>query len=136
MSGTFRRFSGFFAVALFGLVIDIGIAWSLNRWLAVPLIWSASVGFVIAMVFNYLVNLKVTYADRRLPVSGRGFMLYAASVGTGLVVRLLVLMVLQWVLPEHLQFGLPMLIVAAGASLIVNFLVANRWAFASRRTDH
>jgi putative flippase GtrA len=129
MSRTGQRFVGFFFVALAGLAIDIAMAWGLHRFAGLPLLVSATVGFFVATVFNYLVNLNLTFADRSLRPSLRGFATYLLSVLAGLATRLVVLALLQWLVPPALQYSLVLLIVAAAASFVVNFLIANRWAF-------
>lgn len=123
------RFAGFFLVALAGLALDIAIGWGLTRLLAVPLLAAATTGFLAATVFNYGLNLKLTFADRKISPSFKGFGAYLASVLAGLATRLAVLAALQWLLPAHIQYPLAMLIVAASVSLVVNFAVANKWAF-------
>jgi len=129
MSWAGRKFVGFFFVAVAGLMIDISIAWSMHHFLGVSLMLSATVGFLVATVFNYRANLSFTFADRSIRPTMRGFLAYVTSVLIGLATRLTVLAMLQWLLPASLQFPLAMLIVAAAASLVINFIVANKWAF-------
>ena len=69
-----------------GLGVDLGLGYALNRWLAVPMLAAAAVGFLIAVAVNYLQFEYWVFATRQ-PGWARLGRAYGAAQGA-LLVRL------------------------------------------------
>lgn len=134
MSG--RRLAGeawrFFLVSLAGVVVDLALTTSLaglGLWL--PL--AASLGLATAVVLNYLLHLRYTFASSGQTFSWRGLAAFAASSLVTLAVRLGCLALLApWAHQPWLAPAVVRLTLAAGVSLAVSFLVCKGLVFRRR----
>ena len=104
-----------------GLGVDLGLGYALNRWLAVPMLAAAAVGFLIAVAVNYLQFEYWVFATRQ-PGWARLGRAYGAAQGA-----LLVRLAMVWLLGRLGLGRLAILAGAAGLSFVVNFLLARRW---------
>ncbi len=46
----------FLSVALFGLALDLSVAWGATRFLDLPIWLAAAIGFIIAAAANYVLH--------------------------------------------------------------------------------
>lgn len=131
----FGQLARFFTTALFGLFIDIAIAWSLISlagWNDIP---AAAAGLAAGMVFNYFVHLTWTFAgsDRRSSVGH--FAQFAVGVTVTLAVRTAVLYAI-----EHWGYQAVIappirLAIGAGVSFLLSFAICRYIVFAPPRRD-
>lgn len=119
----------FFVVALLGLVVDVGIAWLLTARLGWPLAFSAVCGFAVATCLNYLMNLRWTFRATGTTCSLSGLAQYFLVVGVSLVVRILAIEILRHLLPDRFQIVPLILVLAAGLSFVVSFILSRRFVF-------
>ena len=117
----------FFAVAAAGFVLDIGVAWSVERFLGLPIWIAAAIGFAFAALMNYVLHELWTFRNgvRHLS-SGR-----ASRYVVGLLLTLATRVVAVYVLDALLNGGYPLavLIGGAGASFCINYLLSRYWVF-------
>lgn len=119
-----RELARFFVVALAGVVIDIGLSWTLAELAGVPLTLAAAIGFVVATVVNYIAHETWTFGKGR-GLSGRRALKYLGVLAAAFATRLGVLVLLQASLPQP-QPVLAMLVAAIAATCPVPTLGNNR----------
>lgn len=119
----------FGVVAVIGLGVDLGTAWTLAAKLGLPLTLAAFAGFVCGAIVNYLMHEFWTFRDASSSVSMRRGLLYLVAVGVTLVARLAAVMALQPILGSIGQ-GLGVLVTATAFSFVVNYIVSRHLVFA------
>jgi putative flippase GtrA len=119
----------FFVVTVFGVVVDLAIAFALHTGLGVPLWLAAAIGFALAASANYVIHQ--TWSFRRGPrsLSARRAGLYAAVALATLAVRVAIVALLDRVLADNL--ALAILVCGAGGSFFVNFALSKFVVFAA-----
>ncbi|MBT9371471.1 GtrA family protein [Rhizobium sp. CSW-27] len=116
-------------VAVIGLGVDLGTAWTLSAKAGLPLTLSAFAGFACGAVMNYLMHEFWTFRDASSAVSVRRGVLYLVAVGVTLVARLAAVMALQPLFGAVGQ-GLVVLVGATAFSFVVNYIVSRHLVFA------
>lgn len=117
----------FLAVTVLGVVIDLAIAFALNRWLGVPLWLAAAIGFTLAASFNYVIHQTWSFRSGALSLKRAG--LYAAVALVTLGVRVGIVAQLAWMVPD--AWPLAILVCGAGGSFLVNFILSKFIVFAA-----
>ncbi len=131
----FRELRRFFLVSLFGLVVDIAVAWILIAAFAAADSIAAIAGFSIATCANYVGHQRWTFRDEGSSLSLKRFLGFFAVVLVSLAVRLLALHVLGPLLPgpglnAPLRLGL-----AAVVSFLFSFSLSRALVFRAGRSD-
>jgi putative flippase GtrA len=119
----------FLAVTVLGLVIDLAIAFALNRLLGTPLWLAAAIGFTLAAAVNYVIHQTWSFQSGPHGLSPRRAMLYGGVALLTLAVRVAIVAALDRVLTDNL--ALATLICGAGASFLVNFGLSKFVVFAA-----
>lgn len=119
----------FLAVTVLGVVIDLAIAFALNRWLGVPLPLAAAIGFTLAAALNYVIHQTWSFrgGSRALSVKRAG--LYALVALVTLAVRVAIVAQLDRALAG--AWPLAILVCGAGGSFVVNFVLSKFYVFAA-----
>lgn len=125
-----NQLARFFAVTVLGVVIDLAIAFALNRWLGIPLWLAAAIGFTLAASFNYVIHQ--TWSFRSGPLSLKRAGLYAAVALVTLGVRVGIVAQLERLVPG--AWPLAILVCGAGVSFVVNFILSKFIVFAGPPT--
>lgn len=129
------QFVRFFAVSIFGLCIDIGIAWSLATVFSVPTWIAAIVGFLVAAIGNYIINASWTFSSRTqkrsLSLAQGGA--YLLTVASALAVRLVAVLCLSYVIPHSSTGTAFTLFLAAGISFLYTFLLSKNVVFKAQK---
>lgn len=115
----------FGTVAVAGLVVDMGIAWTLAEPLGVPLGIAAVAGFTVAAMVNYALHELWTFRTGTRQLSARRMARYLGVLALTLGARLAALAGLVQLFPPE-GWTLTMLGVATGLSFAVNY-VASRY---------
>lgn len=120
LSSPFLRY---FCVVVGGLVIDLGLAWTLANLAGVPLVLAAATGFSVGAVVCYFLHEFWTFRaeDSRLSLKRAG--LYIVTMATTLSARLSIVALLAPLGSGHVR-SLAVLIAAVGVSFVVNYLVS------------
>lgn len=128
LSGDFIRFG---MVSVLGLCVDLAVAWSLARWLGVPLPAAAFGGFLAGAALNYGLHEAWTFAakDRRPSVRRGG--LYLLALGVTLGVRVATVALLEALVFRTPDQALAALVAATGLSFVVNYLLSKYVVFRS-----
>jgi putative flippase GtrA len=123
----------FFLVTLMGVILDIGIAYTLSQGFGVTLWIAATIGFVIAASINYVVHQLWSFQEgsRRLSVVRAGK--YAGVAFVTLAARVAVVAMLDTVLAGRMP--LLILICGAGASFFVNFTLSKFFVFSEKPAE-
>lgn len=118
----------FFAVTVLGVIVDLAVAFALNRWLGVPLWLAAAIGFTLAAAANYVIHQ--TWSFRRGPrgLSLRRAGLYALVALVTLAVRVGIVAQADRLLGG--AWPLASLVCGAGGSFVVNFVLSRFLVFA------
>ena len=118
-----RQFSRFLAVGVattaghYGVLIALVEAWDVHP------VWGTTAGFVVAVLFSYLLNRRYTFEER--PTFGPGLAKYYASVSMGLVLN-------AGIMAQLTKCGVHYLLaqaIASGVALIWNFFAARFLVF-------
>lgn len=123
------EFMRFLAVTVLGVIIDLAIAFALHRFAEVPLWLAAAIGFTIAASANYVIHQTWSFRGGTRSLSLRRAGLYALvalltlAVRVGIVARLDALLDGAW--------PLVILVVGAGGSFLVNFILSKFVVFAA-----
>ncbi|WP_310530494.1 GtrA family protein [Novosphingobium sp.] len=111
----------YFLVVALGLGLDVGLAWVLSHVFGLPLLLCAALGFLAGVAVNYLLFEMWVFATRRLSWVRLG-KAYLAAQGA-LLARLVSVWLLAMLLPDMPQRQLAVLVIAAGLSFTVNFVL-------------
>jgi putative flippase GtrA len=123
LNGLARQFSRFLAVGVATTIVHYGVLIVLVEAWGVHPVWGTSAGFIVAVLFSYLLNRRYTFEE--LPTFGTGLLKYYASVTMGLVLNAGTVAVLT-------AWGAHYLLaqaIASGLALIWNFLAARFLVF-------
>ena len=113
----------YFCVVISGLIIDLGIGWTLANFAGLPLVYGAAVGFFAGAVFNYVLHEFWTFKADDSRLSLKRAVLYVVMIGVTLVARLGVVAVLTPLASGKIG-SLSVLIAAVGVSFVVNYLLS------------
>lgn len=110
-------------VVVGGLVLDLGMAWSLANLASLPLGGAAVAGFLSGALFNYVLHEFWTFRSAESRLSMRRVVLYLSMMVAVLGTRLGVIALLSGGL--HGPVGsLVVLVCASGVSFVVNYLLS------------
>jgi putative flippase GtrA len=121
-----RPFIRFFAASLFGLVFDISLAASLNRYAEVHLMVAAAVSLIAASALMYLVHEFWTFQSGKRRFSLARMSGTIASALIAICVRTSCIYITSTILALRENWGLIQLVFATGVSFIVNYLIVRR----------
>lgn len=122
------EFLRFLAVTFLGLLIDIGIGWTLIGSGAGDLP-AAAVGLLAGMVVNYLLHLRWTFRDHGRRAGAGHFLTFALTTLVTLGIRLGVLGAIGWLGMQHLLHPVARLAIAAGLSFLAGYLLSRHVVF-------
>ena len=105
-------------VAVVGLVVDIAVAWSLAKFIGLPLILAATAGFFCGAVTNYFLHELWTFQSGNRAISLARMGRYAAGLAAVLIVRLATVTGLEWLFP---QGGMTLVILLSATALSFAF---------------
>jgi putative flippase GtrA len=111
----------YLAIAIIGLVADLAIALTLRRAIGLPLPVATVVGFLSAVILNYVLLERFLFARSTLSWA-RLFKTYA-SAQTALLVRILSSWALTYVLYGSIEADVIVLIASSGFSFVINFVM-------------
>jgi len=117
----------YFAVALAGLALDLAVAWGAARLMGLPLWLAATAGFAVAAALNYALHELWTFRDGARQISAGRALRYATGLAVTLAARVAAVAVLAALLGDDRV--LTILVVAAGVSFGVNFLISKHFVF-------
>lgn len=115
-------------VAVVGLVVDIAVAWSLAKFIGLPLILAATAGFFCGAVINYFLHELWTFqsGDRVISLARMGR--YAAGLAVVLIVRLTTVAGLEWLFPQG-GMTLVILLSATVLSFALTYVLSLNFVF-------
>lgn len=129
-----RRSPRYLIVVAIGFGIDLGLALILNRVFGVDLTLAAATGFTAALLLNYLLFESWAFPQRQIRLSVRRLLATLASAVITLVVRLIAVTGLGLLVDaSHGRMAAVVLVLAAGLSLVVNWVLISR--IFARETD-
>jgi putative flippase GtrA len=123
----------YFAAVLVALVVDLSVAMALRALLGAPLVAAAAGGFVVATAVNYAAFEFWAFrrADARFSVK-RLAGTYMSALGA-MAVRLVAVLLLEFLPGEGALLDLGRLGAAATVSFVVNYLIVSR-VFTAKQT--
>ncbi len=119
----------FLAVSGVGVVLDIGLGWSLAAGLGLPLWLAGALGFMAAALLNYLLHEAWTFWGGQNRRSFGRFGRYLLSLGLTAAVRLVAILGFERMLGAG-QGALAVLLPSVALSFCASFLLARSWVFA------
>jgi putative flippase GtrA len=128
MSGRLAELVRFTGVAVAGLCVDLGLAWTLAEGAGLALTVSAAAGFAAGAAFNYLLHEVWTFRAGARRLSAARAMRYAGALGLTLAARLAAVAALEGVMSGP-GAGISILGLAAGVSFGVNYLASRFLVF-------
>jgi putative flippase GtrA len=117
----------FFAVAVAGLALDLGVAWFAARLMGLPLWLAATLGFIVAAVVNYALHELWTFRDGARRLSGGRALRYGAALAATLGARVATVAALAALVGN--SHALPVLLAGAGVSFFVNYMISKHFVF-------
>jgi putative flippase GtrA len=139
MSDTLREraheFARFFSTSLAGLLVDLSVAWTLVTVGTVQDVLAAACGLFVGMLVGYAGHLRWTFRPTGRTASLGHFAQFACGVAIALVVRITVLVLLEYFegtpyLPAIVRLGL-----AAGLSFVASYVLCRFIIFRPLQTD-
>lgn len=121
------EFVRFFGVAVFGVLIDIAIAYILATLFGVPLWIAATAGFLFAACMNYIAHEFWTFQNGHRALSHARALKYLFTSVFTLMARISIIFIMESVLGE--DYTLLVLVFAAGGSFFVNFAISKFFVF-------
>jgi len=109
-----------------GLAIDIATSILLVYFVHFPIIVAGAFGLLMGAAANYFIHLKITFKDRLLATSWKGYFKYLQTCMIGAAFRLFTLGILS--LFTNFSSFLS-IIIAIGLSFIVNYLLSKYYVF-------
>jgi putative flippase GtrA len=125
------HFIRFGMVSVVGVVLDLGIAWTLSHLAGVSLTLSALCGFTVAAAFNYVLHELWTFG-KASSLSARRSGLYLLSLAVTLAVRLSAVASIQYLFGLGRGQELFALIPGVGLSFVANYLMSKYLIFGTR----
>ncbi len=119
----------FALVGVITALIHYGLLYLSVSWLGLDSITASSIGFVVAVSFNYFMHYGWTFAvgtNEKPPPHGATLLRYLVMVACGFVINGLVMYLSVQVLSWHYLVAQ---VIASVAVIVWNFLVANFWVF-------
>ncbi|MDP1617891.1 GtrA family protein [Phenylobacterium sp.] len=116
-------------VAAAGLVVDLAVASALAAGAGLPLPLAAACGFCAGAAFNYVVNLRWTFAAARPSGGVRRIAAYGLTLAATLLTRVVMVALLEPLAGEGALAALGVLIAATGVSFVVNYGLSKRFVF-------
>ena len=117
----------FLSVVLFGLALDLSVAWGATRFLDLPIWLAAAIGFIIAAAANYVLHEVWTFRSGTHSVSSARALRYCFALGITLATRVGSVAALASILNESLN--IVALVAGAGISFCVHYLVSKYFVF-------
>ena len=81
-----QQVPAFAAIGVLGFVVDAGITFLCARYLGLSPELARPPGFIIATIFNYILNRSITFRHARAPLA-RSFIRYALVASVGVAVN-------------------------------------------------
>ncbi|MEL7097307.1 MAG: GtrA family protein [Pseudomonadota bacterium] len=122
----------FLCVSIFGVLIDLSIAFGLATYASAPLWIAATVGFLVAALVNYGIHELWTFRQGARALSMTRSLKYLTVSTVTLLSRIAVVVPLEHLLPNR---TLVILLCGAGVSFFVNFALSKFVVFASSSTE-
>lgn len=119
----------FLFVSSAGLLLDLAIAWGAARFFGAPLSLAAAIGFIVAAVLNYSLHELWTFRDGERRLSASRASRYAAALAVTLATRVATVALVARIVGE--EKVLSVIVVGAGVSVGVNFLISKWLVFRS-----
>ena len=120
--GLLGQLAGFGFVGATAFVIDYGLLVLLTEVFGVPYLISATISFIVSLVYNYLMSMRFVFAHRKDMSRRREFILFCLFSAVGLVIN----DVLMWA-------GTDLLGVAYYLTKIFATAVVMVWNFVTRK---
>ena len=111
------------AVIALGFGIDFAITLTLARLVGLPLMLAAVIGFLTALSLNYILFEFWVFQGREQAFSARRLSQTVLAAGVALSVRVAVIWLVARLLGDSLPDVVATVILAAGASVLVNYLI-------------
>lgn len=123
-----KEISVYTVLTLGGMAVDLGLANLLIYFFAVKLVIAGICGLIAGTITNYFIHLHITFKNRNLTPSWKGFGKYAQTCLVGAGVRIAAL-----TLFSHFAEIPPIiaLIIATGLSFTVNYILSRFYVFRS-----
>lgn len=126
MMGRFGRFG---LIGILGAVVQIAAFTALVRWMSVPSAIAAVLAVEAAVLHNFWWHQRFTWRDR----AGSLWRFHAAN---GLVSIAGNALLVWWFVDELRLPAVAAAVAAIGICAPLNFLVADRWVYAARRSSY
>ena len=111
------------AVILLGFSVDFGITLALSRLIGLPLELSAAIGFLGALALNYILFEFWVFRSGDSELSRTRLSQTVLAAGAALSVRVTIIWLLRKVLGNTLPEVIGTILLAAWASVLVNYLL-------------
>ena len=130
--GELRRFLTFCLVGLSGVLVNMGLLWSLTELVGFPYLVSAAFSIESSIISNFVLNDRFTFRDRRLPTT-KSFLTRLGKFNLVSLAGLSLNMAVLWLLTE--VFGLYYLLsnlCGIAVAFLWNYLVNSLWTWKYR----
>lgn len=119
----------YFLVALFGLILDLGVSWTCIEIANTSDPSAATVGLFAGMMFNYFAHLNWTFREHQEKVSIAHFTKFSIVVAFTLLIRVLILESIRHLNMQEMIHPVARLTIAAGGAFIFSYILCKAFIF-------
>ena len=127
MKGLIEQFLKFGVVGAFAFLIDYGVLMLLSQVIGMDPVISASISFVVSVVFNYVASMHYVFTRRDDISRRREFTIFVILSAIGLVINEIIMVIGVNVLGDSALMVTITKLVATAIVMVWNFVSRKKW---------
>lgn len=127
MKGLIEQFLKFGVVGAIAFLIDYGVLMLLSQVIGMDPVISASISFVVSMVFNYVASMHYVFTRRDDISRRREFTIFVILSAIGLVINEIIMVIGVNVLGDSALMVTITKLVATAIVMVWNFVSRKKW---------
>lgn len=127
MKGLIEQFLKFGVVGALAFLIDYGVLMLLSQVIGMDPVISASISFVVSMVFNYVASMHYVFTRRDDISRRREFTIFVILSAIGLVINEIIMVIGVNVLGDSALMVTITKLVATAIVMVWNFVSRKKW---------
>ncbi len=127
MKGLIEQFLKFGVVGTIAFLIDYGVLMLLSQVIGMDPVISASISFVVSVVFNYVASMRYVFTRRDDISRRREFTIFVILSAIGLVINEIIMVIGVNVLGDSALMVTITKLVATAIVMVWNFVSRKKW---------
>ncbi|WP_343005626.1 MULTISPECIES: GtrA family protein [unclassified Collinsella] len=127
MKGLIEQFLKFGVVGALAFLIDYGVLMLLSQVIGMDPVISASISFVVSVVFNYVASMRYVFTRRDDISRRREFTIFVILSAIGLVINEIIMVIGVNVLGDSALMVTITKLVATAIVMVWNFVSRKKW---------